>query len=123
MDWKKLAERLVSKLRGNPAADVELRAWAKSQDNAALELASDRAGQVLPLVEGPAGLIYKEIVAAAEAAMVEDVLRLLGTGDTQAARDLAREIGGQRRAVGLLELTVRRGAAASLELAERRKTH
>lgn len=123
MKWKTLAERLLQKLRGNPAADVELRQWAKRQDDAALELASHRAGQVLPLVEGPAADVFKEVLAVQEATMQEDILTLLATGKEREARDLAREVSGQRRAVGILELTVRRGAAASLELADRRKTN
>ena len=121
MNWQAMAERLLSKLPKWAAVDVEFKAWAKGQSEAALELASDRAAQVLPLVEGPAAEAFKQLVAGAEQAMIEDLLVALGQRRVDDARDLARMVDGQRRAVSLLEQAVRRGAAASLELAARRK--
>lgn len=121
MNWHAIAEHLLNKLPKWSAADVEYKAWAKRQDETVLQLASDRAAQVLPLVEGKAAAAFKQIVAGTEKAMIEDLLVALGERRADDARDLARMVDGQRRAVSLLELAVRRGAAASLELAERRK--
>jgi hypothetical protein len=122
VNWQAIAERLLSKLPKWAAVDVEYKAWAKGQSDAALELASDRAAQVLPLVEGTAAEAFKQIVAGTETGMIEDLLVALGQRRVDDARDLARMVDGQRRAVSLLEQAVRRGAAASLELAARRKT-
>lgn len=121
MDWKKLGTRLLEKLKVSAPTSLDAQKWAKSQENAGLERAADVAARVLPLVEGEGALEFKNLVAQAETGMVEDLLVALGERRVDDARDLARMIDGQRRAVGLLEQAVRRGAAASMELAERRK--